>query len=340
MRMAITGATGLLGANIAAEAVARGDEVVCTRRAGSSLDAIADLDAAGAIRWVEAPLSDSEALARAFDGCEIVVHCAASTSNAWRSTPELVAANIDGTRNVLDAVRRAGVLRLVHTSSTVAVGVTDDPAGAPCTEDSPYNLAAHGLEDGYAATKREGEQLVLAAARESGGEGGLDAVVVNPGFMFGPRDARPTSGRMILEVGTGRARIATPGRNCFVDVRDVAHGILLAAERGERGERYILGGENLPYGEVFARIAAVVGGKPPLITAPWPLAAALGLVGDTVQWATGREQPVTTRNVRWGFARGFVFDSAKARRALGYETRPLEEGIAAAWAWFGANGRR
>jgi dihydroflavonol-4-reductase len=333
VRVAITGASGLLGANVAAAAVDDGHEVICTRRAGSRSDAVQDLVDRGAIRWVDAPLSDPDALARAFEGCELVLHCAASTSVLPRPTPELIASNVEGTRHVLAAVRAASVRRLVHTSSTVTVGIASDPA-RPCTEAHEWNLARYGLDDGYATTKRQSEELVLAAVRD-----GLDAVVVNPGFLFGPRDARPSSGTMILEVASGRARLASSGRNCFVDVRDVARGLLLAAERGQKGERYILGGENLSYLEVFTRIAAVVGASRPLGVAPRPLARAMGLLGDVAMGVTGREMPVTTLTVRWGYTPGFVFSSEKARTALGYTTRPLEEGISAAWAWFATHRR-
>lgn len=329
MRLGVTGATGLLGANVVAAALAGGRSVVATRRGSSSTDAVADLPVA----WVEAGLSDVDGLTRAFAGCDAVIHCAASTSILPHVTAELHAANVVGTRNVVEAVRRAGVRRLVHVSSTVAVGVSDD--GTPCTEASPWNLPAHGLADGYATTKRQSEEEVLAAVSE----GRLDAVVVNPGFLFGPRDARPSSGRMILEVASGRALLASPGRNNFVDVRAVAASTLAAADRGRAGERYVLGGENLTYGEVFAVIAKVVGGRPPLGSAPWWLARAAGWVGDAVQAITGREGAVTTNTVRWGWHPGFVVSSDKARRELGHAPGPLADAVAAAWDWFRATGR-
>jgi dihydroflavonol-4-reductase len=120
-------------------------------------------------------------------------------------------------------------------------------------------------------------------------------------------------------------------------VRDVARGLLLAAHKGQKGERYILGGENLTYREIFTRIASVVGASPPLGTAPRWLARTLGLAGDVAMSIRQREMPVTTLTVRWGYTEGFVFDSDKARKELGYSTRPIEEGIAAAWKWFSAH---
>ncbi len=329
MRIAVTGASGLLGANVAAAAVAGGHEVICTRRGSSRADAVADLP----ITWAEAPLSDVEALRAAFTGCEAVVHCAASTSILPHVTPELDEANVRGTAHVLHAVTAAAVRRLVHVSSTVAVGVSED--GAPCTEDSPWNLAAHGLADGYATTKRQSEDLV----REAVAAGRVDAVIGNPGFLFGPRDARPSSGTMILEVASGKALLAAPGRNNFVDVRAVAASLLRMIEAGRTGERYILGGENLTYLEMFGKIADVVGARRPLGSAPRLVAMGVGLGGDLVQRLTGREQSVTTNTVRWGYHPGFVVSSDKARRELGHAPGPVEDAVRAAWDWFRATGR-
>lgn len=329
MQVALTGASGLLGGNLAEALVRAGRTVVATRRASSPLAHLAHLP----IRWVDADLNDPDALARAFDGCAAVVHCAAMTSVLPRPTPALVRANVDGTQGVLDACARAGVARLVHVSSTVAVGVSD--TDAPCDERSPWNLPERGLDDGYARTKRDAEQRVLDAVAA----GSTDAVIVNPGFLFGPLDARPSSGAMILAVAAGRAFVSTPGRNCFVDARRVADGVLLALERGASGERYILGGENLTYTEVFARIARIVGRPPPRVELPRALSRPVGWMGDLVQWLSGREPEVTSTTLAWAYERGFVFDSGRARRELGWDPGALDDGIDAAWAWFRATGR-
>lgn len=329
MKVGLTGASGLLGGNLVRVLRDAGHTPVCTRRGSSR---VGHLDALEPV-WVDADLGDADALARAFDGCERVVHCAASTSVLPRATPALWSANVDGTGWVLKACEWAGVTRLVHVSSTVAVGVSDD--GTPCTEGSAWNLREHGLADGYAVTKRAAEGLVDLAVEA----GSVDAVIVNPAFLFGPYDARPSSGRMILEVAAGRARFATPGRNCFVDARRVAEGVWLAAERGATGRRYILGGENLTYGEAFARIATVVGASPPALQVPRALAAPLGWAGDLVQALTGREQAVTSTTLAWGYHPGFVMDSGRARAELGWDPGSLDDGIRAAWDWFRTEGR-
>ncbi len=324
----ITGATGLVGANVALAALDAGHTVRCTRRASSRIDHLEGLP----IEWRDADLGDPRALVEALRGADAVIHCAALAAVIPHVTPELVAANITGTQHVMDAVREAAVDRLVHCSSTVAVGVSDHDG--PCDEDSPWNLPAQGLDDGYAVTKHQSEQVVLDAARS----GTVDAVVVNPTYMFGPYDRRPSSGQMILEVARGRAIAATRGINDFVDVRDVAAGMLLALERGRTGERYILSGQGHSYREIFTLIAGVVGRRPPRVELGRRLLTPVGWVGDAMEKLTGREQPITTMTLRWGATERYRFTSAKARGELGYTARPVVEGIEAAWAWFRERG--
>jgi len=320
-RVAITGATGLVGGNLAKALLERGHEVVCTKRSTSRTDHLDELD----VSWVEATLGDPSSLEAAFEGAQAVFHCAAAVSIKAKVTPTLHAANVVGTENILAACRAAGIERLVHCSSTVAVGLATGDADA--NEDTPWNFGDFGLADGYATTKRQSEELAL-------GTEDLDVVAVNPGFMFGPYDVRPSSGALLLEVVNRKVPGYSGGVNSFVDVRDVAEGMVLAMERGQRGERYILGGENLTYGQVFERIAAVAGTKAPGLGVPYWLAAVTGLFGDLGEAITGKEPLLNSNSMRWGYAEGFRFSSDKARADLGYTTRPLEEGIAAALTWF------
>ncbi len=323
----ITGVTGLLGANLAVALLDAGHRVRATRRPKSRANHLRELG----VQWVEAELGDRAALARAFNGCDVVFHVAALVSVRRKPSAELLATNVSGTANVLAAIREAKVPRLVHCSTVGAVGLSED--GRPCTEDSPWNFPEHGMVDGYIETKRRAEALVKNAA-----DRGLDAVIVNPCFMFGPYDARPSSGEMIVKI----ARRAVPGypsgNNNFVDVRDVARGMLLAWEKGRRGERYILGGENLSYREAFERIAAVAGVKPPRLALPRAAARALGLIGDIGERLSGREPLINSVTVGWGFRPDFIFSSDKARRELGYTTGALEPAIRDAIAWFRAHG--
>lgn len=326
MRAAITGATGLVGSNLAVLLCEQGVEVRCTHRRSSRRDHLDGLP----LRWLEAELNDVDALARAFDDVDVVYHCAASVEMRRHPTSAQRQANLDGTRNVLAAARRSGARRLVHCSSVVTCAIAEGEADV--TEEDRWNFPAHGLDDGYAVTKRESEELVRDAAAE------LDVVVVNPGFMIGPYDPKPSSGRLVLAVLDGRLFFYTEGYNNFVDVRDVCRGMTLAAERGRRGERYILGGENLRFQEAFARIAAVVGKRPPRFGMPKALGLLGGWLGELGQAVLRRELDVNLVTARYGYCRGYRFSSAKAERELGYSHGPLEDAVRDALAWFRARG--
>jgi dihydroflavonol-4-reductase len=155
-RVAVTGASGLLGGNLAAELAAAGHQVVAIRRAGTRTAHLDDV----AIEWHDADLGSSAAMARAFQGAACVFHCAAQVSVRRTVRPEMSATNVVGTANVIDAVRAAGVPRLVHTSSVVAVGLSTD--GRPCDETATWNFDAEGLVDGYAITKHQAEGVIRA----------------------------------------------------------------------------------------------------------------------------------------------------------------------------------
>ena len=323
----VTGASGLLGGNLAAELRARRVHVRAIRRASTRLDHLADLD----IEWVHGDLDDPASLAHACRGADVVFHAAALVAVTPTVTPALRRANVDGTAALLAAAKAAGVGRFVHVSTVAAVGLSTD--GRPVGEDARWNFPDFGLDDGYATSTHQAEQLVRAAAVHD-----LDAVIVNPTYMFGPRDARPSSGQMIVQVVKGRAPVWTPGLNNFVDVRAVARGCVLAWERGQRGRRYILGGQNLTYREAFTRIARVAGVRPPLLPAPRLAALAVGYLGDAYQRVTGKEPVVTSVAARYAYTRRFQFTSARAEAELGYRAGPLEPAIADALAWFRARG--
>ncbi|HEX2570623.1 MAG TPA: NAD-dependent epimerase/dehydratase family protein [Polyangia bacterium] len=327
MKATITGATGLVGANLAVELLGQGHEVRCTRRSTSRTDHLDGFP----IEWVEADLDDQPSLERAFAGAAVVFHCAAQVDISRRGLEKMTRANVEGTRHVLDAVRRARVPRLVHCSSVAACAVT--LTGDPVDETRPWNFAEVGLNDGYALTKHQGEQLVQAAAAAD-----VDAVIVNPTYMFGPYDVRPSSGKLIRDVVKGSIPGTTPGYNNFVDVRDVCRGMILAAEKGRRGERYILGHQDMSYHDAMHLIARVAGVRPPRFRIPRPLATALGLIGDLQERLLGREPLINSISVKYGYFPGYRFTSAKAMRELGYRPGPLEPAITDAIAWFRRRG--
>jgi len=261
--------------------------------------------------WVD--VRDADGLERAMRGCEALVHVAALYSYDRRDAAALARVNIEGTKTVLAAAARAGVRRIVHTSSAGTCGPVD---GRPATEeDGP---PAWELAVPYKRTKLEAERLALAAG----------AVVVNPTTPIGEGDSRPTpTGAMVRGIASGRFRgyLATTGVN-VVDVRDVALGHALALEHGRPGERYLLGGIDMPLGELFAAVAEAAGRRRPRLRVPYVAAraaAALGLVNaDEVRLA---RLPM-------------YFSSAKAERELGYRSSPIAPAIARAVAFIRSPG--
>ena len=252
-------------------------------------------------QWVD--LRDADGLRQAISGCDAVFHVAALYSFDAPAA-ELNEVNVGGTRNVIDACLAAGVRRLVHTSSCTTCGPVEGRVATEADYPPDWELVIP-----YKRTKLESERLVL--------ESDLDAVVVNPTTPIGEGDTVPTpTGRMVRGVASGRYRayVGTAGVN-LVDVRDVARGHLLALDSGRSGERYLLGGENMPLQEAFARIARAAGRPPPLIRVPYAAVragAALGLVN--------RNEALLARIPEY-------FSSAKAKSELGYEPSPLDDAL-------------
>ncbi len=328
----VTGASGLLGGNLAELFIQNGLQVRATRRGTSRVEHLDDLP----IEWREAPLGDVEKLTSAFRGAEVVFHCAAEVSQTRRGSGAHREDNVAGTQSVLAAVRLAGVPRLVHVSSVVACAVAQ-PGGPDVTEEDAWNFPEHGIADVYAETKRAGELLVLNAARKPESEGGMDAVVVNPGLMIGPRDSKPSSGRIILAIAQGKLPGSTSGTNAFVDVRDVVRGMLLAWKKGRCGERYIIAGINLSYYDAFAMICEELDRRPPR-RLPDGLVRVLGFAGDIGEAILRRQLGINSAVARYSICREYRFSSAKAQRELGWTLSPLRPAFRDAIEWFRSRG--
>ena len=249
---------------------------------------------------------DRKALVRAFRGVEAVCHVAALYSFTAPAV-EIEAVNVEGTANVIEACRAAGIRRLVHTSSAATCGPV--PGRQATEEDGPPEWE---LVVPYKRTKLEAERLVLAASAD-----GLDAVCVNPTTPVGEGDTAPTpTGAMVRGVASGRFRASLRGAGLnLVDVRDVARGHVLALERGVAGERYLLGGTDVTLAAAFALIARAAGRRPPRLQLPYAAALLLARLG----LANGQEVTLA-RLPAW-------FSSAKAERELGYRASPLEPAL-------------
>jgi len=275
-------------------------------------------------------LCDVEVLRQGMSGCELVFHVAADY-RLWAPDPrEIYRANVEGTRTVLEAARAAGVRRVVHTSSVATIGFRSN--GRPADEDSPVALA--DMIGAYKRSKFMSEQVALEAAH-----GGLDVVVVNPTTPVGEQDIKPTpTGRVIVDFLKRKfpAYVET-GLN-LVDVRECARGHVAAAEKGRRGERYILGGEDLTLKQILDRLAAITGLPSPRLKLPYAVALATGVV-DTLFTGVllGREPRVTLDSVRMGRKKMFA-SSAKAERELGWKIVPVDDALRRAVEWFRAHG--
>ncbi len=304
----------------------RGAEVRCLVRASSPRKNLEGLDES---ELVVGDLRDRASIARALDGCDALFHCAADYRLYVREPEEMYASNVEGTRNVLRAASAAGVGKVVYTSSVGALGLRHD--GQPADETTPVSIddmVGHYKRSKYLA-ERVAEEWV---------ERGLPVVIVNPSTPIGDRDVKPTAtGRVILDF----LRRKTPafvdtGLN-WVDVRDVALGHLLAAERGRPGDKYILGHRNLSLEEIFRRLERLTGLAAPRVRLPhWiPLAAAAVDTG----WArlTGGEPRVPIDAVRLSRYKMY-FDPSKAVRELGLPQTPIDEALRRAVEWFWDNG--
>ncbi|HEY6099118.1 MAG TPA: NAD-dependent epimerase/dehydratase family protein, partial [Anaeromyxobacter sp.] len=231
--------------------------------------------------------------------------------------------------NVLRAAAEAGVRRIVHTSSVGALGLTSD--GSPANEETP--VAPETLIGAYKRSKHEAERAAIEWARR-----GLPVVIVNPSTPVGERDVKPTpTGQMIVDFLGGRMPAYVDTGLNLVDVRDVAEGHLLAAERGTVGERYILGNRNMTLKEILDALAAISGRRPPRVRLPhWvPLAAAVGDLA--LSRLSGREPSIPLEGVRLSRHRMF-FDASRAVRELGFPQSDVAHALARAVAWFRANG--
>jgi dihydroflavonol-4-reductase len=317
--VAVTGATGFVGHHLATLLGRLGARVRAVVRATSGRGRLA----AAGIACLEAGLDDVPALARACRGCEYVFHVAGAVEfeEDWERFYQV---NVAGARNLALAARASGVGRLVHTSSIVAVGASREPR--TLDESAPWNLGPLAVP--YVTTKRQAEEAVL--------EVGGDAVIVNPASVIGPGDfGKSEFGTLCYRFWKGRLPFHFGGGNNFVDVRDVALGQLLAAERGRAGQRYLLGGTNRCWTAFFADLARAAGRRIGRVRLPNALGPVVALLNRRLD-RRGRSRPYLTAAQARLLALYFWFDSGKARRELGYQPRPLPVTLSDAHAfWMG-----
>ncbi|HEV3144030.1 MAG TPA: hopanoid-associated sugar epimerase, partial [Gemmataceae bacterium] len=324
MTTLVTGAAGFLGSHVARQLVARGDEVRVLLRASSTNRAIADLS----LEYVTGDLRDPASLDRAMKGVKRVFHVAADYRLWAKRKQDIYDSNVCGTKNLLDAAKRAGVEQLIYTSTVATIAVDRPQLPNESTDARLEEMVGH-----YKRSKWMAEKEALNAAKS-----GLPVIVAMPTTPVGPWDWKPTpTGKIILDFLNGKMPgYVETGLN-FVGVEECAAGHLLVAEKGKVGERYLLGGENLTLKAMLDRLAKITGLRAPMLKIPHGLALGVAYANTAFSRLVGREPGIPIEGVK--IARHMMFvDCSRARRELGFQAGPVSAALERAVHWYEANG--
>ncbi|NIM28039.1 MAG: NAD-dependent epimerase/dehydratase family protein [Gammaproteobacteria bacterium] len=327
MTTLVTGATGFLGSAVVRALLERGESVRVLTRPNNNRRNIHGLD----VELVEGNLNDPDSLRRAVRGCRALYHTAADYRLWAREPAQIYETNVTATRQLLRLASDAGVGRVVYTSSVATLG--REPSGRPADEQTPVTI--HDMTGHYKRSKYMAEEEVKRLVREED----VPAVIVNPSTIIGPRDIRPTpTGRMVEEAVRGKIPAFVDTGLNVVHVEDVAAGHVQAFERGEVGERYVLGGEDMMLREILEHIASLTGRRPPRVRLPRGAVLPVAYLAEFAARVrrTGREPLITVDGLK--MSKTFMFfSSEKAKQALGYAPRPAREALADAVEWLRAH---
>ena len=324
MTSLVTGASGFVGSHVARLLVERGEHVCVLVRSQSSLRVLEGLP----VEKVYGDLRDPQSLDRAVQGIDRVFHVAADYRLGASNPQEIYDANVTGTRNLLDAARRAGVKRIVVTSSVATIAVDrGNELPNEQTEARLEEMIGH-----YKRSKFMAEKEALRAASE-----GAPVVVVNPTTPVGPGDWKPTpTGRIIVDFLNGKMPAYVETGLNWVPVEDVAVGHWIAAERGRVGERYILGGRNMMLKEILDVLARISGRQSPRVRLPHAVAMAAGYADQVFSRMLNRQPRIPLEGVRMARHKMFV-DCSKAAQELGFQAGSVEAALERAVTWYGRN---
>ena len=311
----VTGATGLVGSHVTRLLVERGDRVRVTVRGRSRMDNLAGL----AVEQVPCDLLDARAVRRALTGVDRVFHVAGLTS-LRASRQAHTRANVQATRTLLQEALRAGVQRVVHTSSAAALGPA--PRGSTADERQPFS--AGGIDVPYLHAKREAESEAMDAVAH-----GLPVVVVSPTHVFGAGDLYRSSTVLVLRFLRRQIPAYVDGALNVVDAEDVARGHLLADERGVPGERYVLGNRNFTLDRLFADLGRISGVAPPALKLPYHGALAVARAAEALPGTPAITQVEVRAAAQW-----WAFRSTKAKRELGWVPSHHEDTLERTVAWY------
>ncbi len=318
----VTGANGFVGAAVCRALLADGRRVRALVRPGADQRNLEGL----AVGRVEGDVTRPDSLEAALEGCRFVFHVAADYRLWVRNSEPMYETNVQGSVNVLEAAERAGLERMVYTSSVATLGVHEDRT--PADEESPVTLG--DMIGHYKRSKYLAEEAVRTRAEQLG----FAVVTVNPSTPIGPGDVRPTpTGRVILDAAAGRMPAFVDTGLNVVHVDDVARGHLLALDSGLPGERYVLGGTDLTLEEILRIVADRVGRAPPRMKLPRWVVLPIAAASEALASVTGHEPRATLDGVRMS-AKHMYFSSARAEAALGFTARPAVDAIHDAIEWF------
>ncbi|MFN0020806.1 MAG: NAD-dependent epimerase/dehydratase family protein [Pirellulaceae bacterium] len=321
MKYLVTGATGLLGNNIVRRLLEVGQQVRVLSRSNDDPRPFAGLN----VDRRTGNVINAADMLEAVQGIDVVIHSAGHVHIGWSQEKQHRLVNVEGARNAAVAARTVGA-RLVHISSVNALGLgrLDNPA-------NEETALPGAILCPYVVTKRAGAEAVLKEI-----ERGLSAVILNPGFMLGPWDWKPSSGKMLLEVARF-APLSPTGAFSVADARDVAAAVVQAAKSSSVQGKYVLAGHNLTYFDAWTKFAGAAGKRGPRFRCG-PINRWIGaLSGDFWSRVTGREPNLNSAGMLMS-CQHHCFSSAKAENELAYSIRPLEVTIRDAWSWFVEHG--
>lgn len=324
MKILVTGSDGLLGSHIVRELLADGYEVKTMVFPGSDSKTLEGLPIERSIGNICNP----DDLRQAVEGCEAIIHAAASVKVWPTRSQDIWEVNLKGTQNVVDIVLEKKLKRLVYVSS--ANTFQHGSKSKPGTENGPFDGYQYRLD--YIDSKHEAQEFVLKMVREKG----LPAILVNPTYMFGEYDSKPGSGKLLLAVYKGSLPGFPPGGKNFVYAKDVARACVNALSKGRVGECYIAGHENLTYKELFNLIEQTIGGKPPMLGIPALFIRLYGYVG-TLMGLLFRRAPEVNHAMAKVSCHGQYYSPQKAVAELNMPQTPLKEAIKATFNWLKAN---
>lgn len=325
MTTLVTGASGFVGSHVARQLVAAGRRVRILVRPTSVLRALDGL----AVERTEGDLRDAASLDRAMQGVRLVFHVAADYRLWSRRSEEIYESNVGGTRRLLEAAERAGVEKVVYTSTVATIAV---PRGGKLPDEAT-RARLDEMIGHYKRSKFLAEQEALNAAAR-----GVPVVIVNPTAPAGPGDWKPTpTGRIVVDFLNGRMPAYVDTGLNVVPVEDAAAGHLLAAERGRVGERYILGGRNMTLKEILDALSKISGRPAPRLKIPHTVALAAGYADQWMARLTGREPTIPVEGVKMSRHRMFVA-TGKAETELGYTVGSIEAALERAVRWYEENG--